>query len=276
MGRIRIGYSPCPNDTFIFAHLEKVAPELGFEPVLEDVETLNRWAMEGRLEVTKLSMFAFGRVRQRYGLLHCGAALGRGCGPIVVGRCKSPYTLSAEARVASPGKWTTAALLMGLFLGKEPRFTHMEFSHVLPSVARGDAEFGLVIHEGRFTYRSWQLELVMDLGQWWEETTRKPIPLGGIAIRRDLGEDLARKVDSAIRASLELSLAGAEGTMDHVLRHAQEMDLEVVKKHIELYVTEFTRELGPEGTEAVEHLLSLAVKAGLIPQAQTPLMAYPL
>lgn len=275
MRRIRIGYSPCPNDTFIFANLERVAPEFEFEPVLADVETLNQWAMEGRLEVTKLSMFAFGKVRQLYGLLHSGAALGRGCGPIIVTRSRFVNMDMAEARVASPGRWTTAALLMGLCLGREPRFMHMEFSRVIPAVVRGDAELGLVIHEGRFTFGQWGLQVVLDLGQWWEETTGRPIPLGGMAMRRDLGEDLARRVDRAIRASLELSRAGAEGTMDYVLRNAQEMALDVVEKHIQLYVTDFTRELGPQGIDAVEHLLSMAGEAGLIPRVDTPIMAYP-
>ena len=246
-----------------------------FEPVLADVETLNEWAMEGRLEVTKISMYALGMVRDRYGLLHSGSALGRGCGPIVVSRPGMDPARLAHARVASPGRWTTAALLLGLYLGGPPRFLHMEFSQVMPWVARGEVDFGLVIHEGRFTFRNWGLEMLLDLGQWWEELTGKPIALGGIGIRRDLGEPLAREVDHAIRVSLERSRLGEPGTMEHVLAHAQEMSPDVVHKHIELYVTDFTMELGSEGVGAVERLLAMARHAGLIPESDNPLLAYP-
>lgn len=275
MRKMRIGYSPCPNDTFIFAHLEKASPGIRFEPVLADVETLNEWAMEARLEVTKLSFSAFGLVRSSYGLLHSGSALGRGCGPIVVSRAgRDPWGLKASL-VASPGKWTTAALLLGLYLGCPPRFRHMEFSRVMDCVARGEADFGLVIHEGRFTFQEKGLEMVVDLGQWWEEKTGRPIPLGGIAVKRDLGEEAAMEVDRAIKASLERSHRGEPGTMEYVLAHAQEMALEVVEKHIRLYVNEFTWELGREGLEAVEELLSMAQEAGLVPKSNFPVLAYP-
>ncbi len=275
MRKMRIGYSPCPNDTFIFAHLEEVSPGTRFEPVLADVETLNEWAMEARLEVTKLSISAFGMVSSSYGLLHSGSALGRGCGPIVVSRPgRDPSGLKA-ALVASPGRWTTAALLLGLYLGCPPRFQHMAFSRVMDCVACGEADFGLVIHEGRFTFQEKGLEMVVDLGEWWEEKTGRPIPLGGIAVRRDLGEEAAREVDRAIKASLERSSRGEPGTMEYVLAHAQEMAPEVVEKHIQLYVNELTWELGREGLEAVEELLSMAQEAGLIPKINLPLLAYP-
>lgn len=274
MRRMLIGYSPCPNDTFIFAHLAKVSTGIRFEPVLADVETLNEWAMEARLEVTKLSFSAFGVVRSSYALLHSGSALGRGCGPIVVSRPgRDPSDLKA-ALVASPGRWTTAALLLGLYLGGPPRFLHMEFSRVMECVARGEADFGLVIHEGRFTFQEKGLEMVVDLGEWWEEKTGRPIPLGGIAVRRDLGEEAAMEVDRAIKASLAMSRRAEPGTMEYVLAHAQEMAPEVVEKHIGLYVNEFTWELGPEGLEAVEELLSMAEEAGLVPRSRSPLMAY--
>lgn len=275
MKKMRIGYSPCPNDTFIFAHLEKVSSGIEFEPVLADVETLNQWAMEGRLEVTKLSISALGMVRSSYGLLHSGSALGRGCGPIVVSLPGRDPSELEGALVASPGRWTTAALLLGLYLGRKPRFLHMEFSRVMDCVAGGEADFGLVIHEGRFTFHQKGLEMVADLGEWWEDKTSRPIPLGGIVIRRDLGEELAMEVDQCIKASLERSRRAQPGTMEYVLAHAQEMSLEVVEKHILLYVNEFTWELGREGLEAVEELLSLAEKAKLIPRSAAPLLAYP-
>jgi len=275
MRKLRIGYSPCPNDTFIFAHLKRVAPHMGFEPVMADVETLNEWAMEGRLEVTKISMYGLGMVRDSYGLLYSGSALGRGCGPIVVSRPGMDPARLAHARVASPGRWTTAALLLGLYLGHPPKFLHMEFSQVMPSVARGEADFGLVIHEGRFTYQGMGLEMVLDLGHWWEKKTGKPIALGGMAVKRELGEEVSMEVDRAIKASLERSRLSEPGTMEHVLAHAQEMSPDVVRKHIELYVTDFTMELGSEGVGAVESLLAMARQAGLIPESSNPLLAYP-
>ncbi len=274
MKRLRIGYSPCPNDTFIFAHLGKVVPGIEFEPVLADVETLNQWAMEGRLEVTKLSIGALGMVRSSYGLLHSGCALGRGCGPIVVS-CPGRSSLELlNGLVASPGRWTTAALLLGLYLGQPPRFMHMEFSRVMDSVLKGEADFGLVIHEGRFTFQERGLEMIVDLGQWWEERTSMPIALGAMAIRRDLGEGLAQEVDKAIRDSLARSTRGEKGTMEYVLANAQELCLEVVEKHIQLYVTDFTWELGQEGSNAVAALLAMAEEANLIPKDKTPLLAY--
>lgn len=275
MKKLRIGYSPCPNDTFIFAHLGKVFPHMELEPVLADVETLNQWAMEGRLEVTKLSISAFGVVRSSYSLLHSGSALGRGCGPILVSRPgRDPRELEG-ALVASPGRWTTAALLLGLYLGGPPRFLHMEFSQVMDSVAKGEADFGLLIHEGRFTFQDRGLEIMLDLGQWWEEKTGRPIALGGMAIKRALGEQVAMEVDRAIKASLEHSRRAEQGTMEYVLAHAQEMAPEVVEKHIQLYVNEFTWELGWEGLGAIEELLFMAEEAGLIPKIRTALLAYP-
>lgn len=275
MRRMRIGYSPCPNDTFMFAHLEKVSPAIDLEPVLADVETLNQWALEGRLEVTKLSIAAFGMVRSSYGLLHCGSALGKGCGPIVVSLPGRDLSGLKTALVASPGRWTTAALLLGLYLGRPPRFLHMEFSQVVDCVACKEADFGLVIHEGRFTFQERGLEMVLDLGKWWEDKTGMPLALGGMAIRRDLGEEAARAVDRAIRESLERSRSKEKGTMEHVLAHAQEMALDVVEKHIQLYVTDFSLELGMEGLRAVEKLLSTAEEAGLLPRSRAPLLAYP-
>jgi 1,4-dihydroxy-6-naphthoate synthase len=268
---IRIGYSPCPNDTFVFAHLEKVARDLKFVPVLADIETLNEWAIEARLEVTKVSTFALGKVLDHYGLLHSGSALGRGCGPIVVGRKGTDPARLATAKVASPGRWTTASLLLSLYLGKSPDFTYMEFSKVMESVAKGDVEFGLLIHEGRFVFQSWGLELILDLGEWWEEKTQLPLSLGNMVIKRELPKALARKVDRAIKASLELSLSLKPGTMEYVMAHAQEMSRDVVMSHIQLYVTEFTRDLGQQGVKAIEKVLEMARKVGLVGDFSGPL-----
>lgn len=276
MTRLTIGYSPCPNDTYIMAALAagRVETPLAFEHILADVETLNGWAIQGRLEVTKLSFAAFGHVRGVYGLLRSGSALGRGCGPLVVAKPGRSLDELQNALIAGPGGLTTACLLLSLYLGKRPSFKHMVFSDIMPAVAAEKADFGLVIHEGRFTYQQYGLNALLDLGQWWEEHTGAPIPLGGIAIRRDLGPQIAAETDRAIRRSLTLANADPEGAMDYILAHAQEMDREVVMQHINLYVNPFSLELGDQGTAAVERLLSGAEAAGIIPPSDQPLMAY--
>ncbi|MBW1734954.1 MAG: 1,4-dihydroxy-6-naphthoate synthase [Deltaproteobacteria bacterium] len=274
--RIEIGYSTCPNDTYIFAGLERVeqGSSLRFKHVLADVETLNQWAFEKRLHVTKLSFFALGLVQQGYGLLYSGGALGRGCGPILVARPGVDLSSLEKGLVAAPGNHTTARLLLTLYSGHEPNFSQMVFSEVMPAVSGGKADFGLVIHEGRFTCHEYDLQILVDLGEWWESETGRPIPLGGIAIRRDLGRDMAAQVDRSIRRSLALARTGDPDTMDYVLTHAREMAPDVVAQHIDLYVNDFSMDLGQEGMEAVELLFSRARKVGLIPPSDLPIMAY--
>ncbi|MBI5572658.1 MAG: 1,4-dihydroxy-6-naphthoate synthase [Desulfomonile tiedjei] len=276
MTSLKIGYSPCPNDTFIFAALaeQRLDAPLEFQPVLADVETLNQWALERRLAVTKLSFMALGSVRDSYGLLSAGGALGRGCGPLLVARPGTTLAGLDSGVVAAPGNLTTARLLLGLFCGRTPSFKQMVFSEIMPAVARGEADFGLVIHEGRFTYPNLGLEALLDLGAWWEEKTGLPIPLGGIAIRRDLGPEVARQVDRSIRTSLETAMSAPDEAMGYVLAHAQEMDRQVVMQHIDLYVNSFGLDLGPAGRNAVETLFSIGEDAGLIPLSTLPLMAY--
>jgi 1,4-dihydroxy-6-naphthoate synthase len=275
MRPLRIGYSTCPNDTYIFAELGgESSLSITFQPVLADVERLNQWALEGRLEVTKLSFFALGQVRETYGLLHAGAALGHSCGPVLVARPGTDLGRLRTALVAAPGELTTARLLLSLYLKREPVLRQMLFSEVMPAVARGEADFGLVIHEGRFTYREYGLELLLDLGEWWESETGSPIPLGGIAVRRDLGSKVAVEVDRAIRASLAAARSGSPRVMDYVLAHAQEMSPAVVRQHIDLYVNDFSFHLGPSGRKAAELLLGRAQEVGLVSASRLPLMAY--
>jgi 1,4-dihydroxy-6-naphthoate synthase len=275
MKPLRIGYSTCPNDTYIFAELGGgTSPSITFQPVLADVETLNQWALEGRLEVTKLSFFALGRVRETYALLYAGAALGHGCGPVLVARPGTALAKLQTGVVAAPGELTTARLLLSLYLKREPILRQMVFSEVMSAVARGDADFGLVIHEGRFTYGEYGLELLLELGEWWESETGRAIPLGGIAVRRDLGHEVAMEADRAIRASLTAARSGSLRVMEYVLAHAQEMSPAVVRQHIDLYVNDFSFHLGLRGREAAELLLRRAQEVGLVPASRLPLMAY--
>lgn len=276
MKKLRIGYSTCPNDTYIFgglsAHEKDAFP--AFDPVLADVETLNEWALEGRLDVTKLSFFALGRVREHYALLHSGGALGRGCGPILTSRPGADLKDLEDGIIAAPGNLTTARLLLTLYLGYEPRFRQMVFSEVMPAVSVGEADFGLVIHEGRFTLDAYGLRSILDLGRWWEEETGLPIPLGGIVIRRDLGERTARMVDERIRQSLLLAEGGSSMVKEYIRSHAQEMAPSVIQQHIDLYVNRFSRDLGDEGRKAVRILLDRAERAELLKPCSLPLMAY--
>jgi 1,4-dihydroxy-6-naphthoate synthase len=273
---LQIGFSPCPNDTYIMAALaqDRLDSPLIFVPVIEDVETLNQWALEEKLEATKLSFAALGRVRNAYGLLYSGGALGRGCGPLLVGKPGRSLADVAQSVIAAPGELTTACLLLGLYLGKSPQFKHMLFSDIMPAVAEGTADFGLIIHEGRFTFHQYGLEALLDLGAWWEQETGSPIPLGGIAIRRDLGREIAEIVDRAIYQSLQSAHGNPAGVMPYVLSHAQEMDATVVQQHIQLYVNSFSFHLGAEGVEAVDTLFSRAEAADLIPSSNLSVMAY--
>ena len=276
MKKLSIGYSTCPNDTHIFAGLSAHEKDssLAFEPVLADVETLNGWALKGKLDITKLSFFAFFKVLKEYALLHSGGALGRGCGPILVARPGVDLNSLKDGIIAAPGNLTTARLLLTLYLGYEPRLQQMVFSNVMPAVRDGKADFGLVIHEGRFTLDAYGLQSILDLGQWWEAETGLPIPLGGIAIRRDLGESMARGVDERIRQSLSLAESGSPMVEDYIISHAQEMDPSVIQQHIDLYVNRFSRDLGDEGQRAVRVLLDRAERAGLLKPCSLPLMAY--
>jgi 1,4-dihydroxy-6-naphthoate synthase len=265
---LNLAYSPCPNDTFIFhalVHGLVEAPPCRFAVTLDDVETLNQAARAGRFEITKLSYAALGHLLDRYVLLRSGSALGRGCGPLLVAAPGRDRDGLARAAIAVPGSWTTAALLLGLYVGHAPDMAVMPFDRIMPAVARGEYDYGVIIHEGRFTYQKHGLRCLEDLGRWWESTTGLPIPLGGIAIRRDQPASLAAAVDKAIRRSIELAWAHPERSLDYIRRHAQEMAPEVTRQHIELYVNDFSLDIGPEGEAAIRHLYAAARQVGLLP-----------
>jgi 1,4-dihydroxy-6-naphthoate synthase len=244
---------------------------------LEDIDTLNRLASLGEADVIKVSFPAFGHLRGKYALLHSGGALGRGCGPLVVARKNSPLRPADQAgraasladelsrvRLAIPGEWTTAALLADLFTGGARQRVVMPFDRIMPAVASGEVDAGVIIHEGRFTFGSYGLRRLVDLGEWWEKTTGLPLPLGGIAVLRSLGRNLQRQVESAVFDSVTHARAHPEAPRGYVAAHSQEMDPEVCQAHIDLFVTEATLDYGAEGEEAIERLLASAVAVGLI------------
>jgi 1,4-dihydroxy-6-naphthoate synthase len=266
-----VGFSPCPNDTFIFHGIvsgRTPVPGIRCRPLIEDVETLNRLALARRIPVTKISFHAFGRVRADYALLSSGAALGRGCGPLLVRRKAAPPRRLADSRIAVPGLWTTAVLLLELH---EPRLqpgqlVEMPFHRIMESVERGECDAGLIIHESRFTYGDHGLEAIVDLGQWWEEESGLPIPLGGIIGDRGLGPELLRSVERSLRASVAAARADPAGVRDYVKEHARETADDVVRAHIDLYVNDFTEDLGEEGLRAIEALFEAAAARGVLPR----------
>ena len=273
---LSLGYSPCPNDTFIFYGLThgRIAGSPPVHELLKDIETLNRLAVTGDVDVVKISFHALGHFLDSYCLLHSGGALGRGCGPLVVARDGVDAEADlAACKVAIPGRMTTAALLVQLFCPNLSNLEIMPFDQIMEAVQRGRADAGVIIHESRFTYGDYGLSKVVDLGEWWEETTGHPIPLGGIAARRDLGDELIGRVDRSLRASVEYAHANPDQVRDYVALHAQEMDPRVMASHIELYVNDYTIDYGSDGEAAIADLMSRAVDAGIIPALSAPLFA---
>jgi len=268
MHNLTIGYSPCPNDTFIFYALthNRVRPEKASfaQPILDDVETLNRWALEKKLDVTKLSFHALGHTLDNYIMLTSGAALGRGCGPLLVTRKGKALNFS-RARIAIPGQYTTAAMLLKLYAPQCENLQVMRFEEIMPAVRQGTVDGGVIIHESRFTYQNFGLECVQDLGEWWEDETGLPIPLGCIAARRTLSEDMLLEIDRTVRKSLEWAYAHPEQCMNYIRSHAQEMSDNVLHSHIDLYVNEFSLHIGKEGKKAVEELFRRGRSAGIFP-----------
>ncbi|MGH7145860.1 MAG: 1,4-dihydroxy-6-naphthoate synthase [Planctomycetota bacterium] len=269
MADLTLGFSPCPNDTYIFdawVNGRLAPPDLPGPAVatcLEDVETLNRWALAGKLDITKLSFHAFAKVRGEYELLNAGGALGFGCGPLIVaGRSLSPADL-AHATVIVPGELTTAHLLLKLFQPKLAAVRVMPFDEIMPAVAAGAADAGVIIHESRFTYPRFGLTLVRDLGAWWEETTGLPIPLGGIVARRSLGPERLLAIETAIRASIRHARAHPGDPLPYMRRHAQEMEDDVMRRHVDLYVNDFSLDYGAAGRKVIDLLLEKVAAAGL-------------
>ncbi len=263
---LRLGISPCPNDTYIFSALVEgrvpVPGDLGPLSVhFADVEELNAMAREGRLDVTKLSVAAVADILDDYAVLNAGGALGRGCGPLLVASREASAEDLRDAAIAIPGARTTANLLLSLHGGFRGPRRELVFDEIMPAMERGEYEAGVLIHEGRFTYADHGLSLVLDLGEWWERTTGAPIPLGVIAARRSLGERSLRRIDALIRASLENANADPAAGGRFIRSHAQEMDEGVLAKHIAAFVNGFSLDLGEEGRFAVERLVTRA--AGL-------------
>lgn len=269
--KLALGFSPCPNDCFMFDALVNGRIDsdgLEFDTRLADVEALNRAAFAGDADVTKLSYHAYAYCADRYVLLDAGSALGRSCGPLLIS--KRPITRDEVAagalRIAIPGKYTTANFLFGLAFPTAKNRTELVFSDIESAVLDGRFDAGLIIHENRFTYQTRGLRKIIDLGEFWEEETGVPIPLGGIVIRRSLPEDVKRTANRLVRRSVEYAFAHREASLPYVRAHAQEMSEDVMYRHIDLYVNDYSVDLGPEGRRAVEMLFARARATGIIPE----------
>ena len=271
--RLTLGFSPCPNDTFIFhalVHGQACPGSLNFDAAtLADVETLNEWALAGRLDVTKLSFHALGHVLDRYILLTAGSALGRGCGPLLVARKNFSPDELPRLTIAIPGRYTTAALLLHMYSPVPLTTKVMRFDTIMPAIVAGEVDAGVIIHESRFTFLAHGLRLLQDLGVWWEQETGFPIPLGGIAAKRSLGKEKIQAIDRCVRASVSSAFANPEAGMAYIRQHARELDDSVIKDHIGLYVNPFSLDLGEEGVGAVREFLERGHRLGLFPQ-QSP------
>ncbi len=265
--KLTIGYSPCPNDCFIFDALihGKIDTEgLQFEVLLEDVETLNKKALKGELDITKLSYHAFAYVLENYILLRSGSALGFNCGPLLIQDARRTMKdLNSNSKIAIPGKLTTANLLLSIAYPNLTNKVEYLFSDIENAVLSGEVDAGLIIHENRFTYQDRGLKKIMDLGEFWDSLIHAPIPLGGIVIKRNLSNDLQQKVNRLIKKSVGYAFENPESSMDYVKAHAQEMSEEVIKKHIALYVNNFSIDLGETGINAVQLLFNKAKELNL-------------
>ena len=261
---ICLGISPCPNDTFIFYHLLN-RQDLPFrlKLIMADVEQLNRMVLEGTLDVSKVSFGLAARVLDRYLVLESGSALGRGCGPLILGNSRMNRQQLENAVIAIPGTHTTAALLLRLYLPRVRELRPMLFSRVPGAILDGEVDAGCVIHETRFTYKDMGLVCVEDLGAWWETKTGKPLPLGGIIARRTISYEVTRMIDRGIRRSIEFAMRHPEETSDFVRQHAQEISSRVQERHIDLYVNDFSLSLGREGKDAVRTLFDFAAGQGI-------------
>ncbi len=265
---IRVGHSPDSDDAFMFYALthDKVDTEgLRFVHQLEDIETLNQRALRGELEVSAVSIHAFAHLADRYALLASGSSMGDRYGPTLVAREPMALADLKGRTIAIPGRLTTAYLTMQLCLGKETPVVVLPFDEILPAVAEGRVEAGLLIHEGQLYYGEKGLHKVVDLGEWWHEQTGLPLPLGGNVVRRDLGEAMVTRVARLIKESIRYALEHREEALEYALRYARDLEPALADRFVGMYVNDWTIDYGPKGREAVRTLLGRAAEAGLVP-----------
>lgn len=266
--KLTLGFSTCPNDTFIFDAMVygKIDTEgLGFDVVMADVEELNHRAFKNELDITKLSFHAYAYMVDDYVLLNAGSALGNNCGPLIISKTQHLPAEVKELKIVIPGKYTTANFLLSLAYPDIKNKVEMLFSEIEDAVINGEADAGVIIHENRFTYHDKGLKKIIDLGEYWEGLTKLPIPLGGIALKRCLPAGLQEKINRVLRKSIEFAMANPNSSANFVKSNAQELDDEVIKKHIDLYVNNYTVDLGKKGRRAVNTFFERGAVAWIIP-----------
>ena len=278
--KLSLAFSPCPNDCFMFDAMvnRRIDLEgLEFEVTLADIEALNHAAFAGGPDVSKLSFHAYAYCADRYVLLDAGSALGRNCGPLLISRHPIAHSevAAGEVTIAIPGKYTTANFLCALAFPAAHDKTEVLFSEIEPALLEGRFDAGVIIHENRFTYQTKGLRKIIDLGEFWEKETGAPIPLGGIVVKRSLPDDVKQAVSRVMRRSVEFAFAHREASLPYVRAHAQEMSEQVMYQHINLYVNEYTVDLGAEGRRAIELLFARAAETGVIPPVSAPLFLAP-
>jgi len=267
--RVRVGHSPDPDDAFMFWGIASgrvdTAP-FAIEQVLADIETLNRTALEGAIEVTAASIHAYAFLAERYALMPCGASMGDGYGPCVVARADLAPAALSTATIAVPGTLTSAYLALRLYLGHEFRHRVVPFDRILEDVAGGAAEAGLIIHEGQLTYARAGLRRIVDLGAWWRDRTGGlPLPLGGNLVRKDLGPAVMRRLTEILRASIECGLAHRAEALEYALDFGRGLERDLTDRFVGMYVNEWTRDYGDRGRQAIARLLDEGRRAGLLP-----------
>lgn len=271
---LTLGFSPCPNDTFIFdamVHGKIDTEGLEFATIISDVEELNNLAFKGEIDITKLSYFAFAAVSEQFRLLSAGSALGYKNGPLLISREKIYPDEIKDLKIAIPGENTTANLLLSIAFPQVKEKKTYLFSLIEEVVLSGEMDGGLIIHENRFTYQKKGLKKILDLGEYWEELTKMPIPLGGIAVNRKLAIPMQQKINRVMRRSVEFAFEHPKETWNFVKNHAQAMEDEVMENHIALYVNQFTRNLGEKGKEAISLLYKKAAEKGIIKEIKQDL-----
>jgi 1,4-dihydroxy-6-naphthoate synthase len=269
MHKISLGFSTCPNDTFIFDAMvhHKIDTEgLKFDVVLGDVEELNNKALNSELDVTKISYHAYSKIADNYLLLDSGSALGYKNGPLIISKHKIYPDELNDVKIAIPGLNTTANLLLSIAYPKAQNKKEYLFSDIEEAILSNEVDAGLIIHENRFTYEKKGLKKIIDLGEFWEKETGLPIPLGGIAVNRKLNHDLQLKINRVLKRSVEFAFENPKSAYPYIKQYAQEMDEEVMYKHIELYVNDFSKDLGKDGREAIKVLYERAISLGVLPE----------
>jgi 1,4-dihydroxy-6-naphthoate synthase len=269
MQKISLGFSTCPNDTFIFdamVHHKIDTENLEFDVVLGDVEELNSKALQNELDVTKISYHAFSKIAHNYLLLDSGSALGYRNGPLLISKRKIYSDELNDVKIAIPGVNTTANLLLSIAFPEAKNKKEFLFSNIEDAILDNEVDAGLIIHENRFTYEKKGLKKIIDLGEYWEKETGLPIPLGGIAVSRNLNHNQQLKINRVLKRSVEYAFANPKSAYPYIKQYAQEMDEDVMYKHIELYVNNFTIELGTHGRKAIEILYEKAISLGVLPE----------